>query len=515
MKQLIRIEVADRPAAPLVPAAQQYYLRENLKLRLLTARIALLARNDASFSADLAAVEAWIKQYFDTRAKPVQTLQATIRQLAASPMPGETPDLTRSLEALRVLRLGQDRACRDGEPRRCRRRAECPAGECASSSGFSSLPARRWPSRWRRASRPATRSSSRRRIASSCRSTCCSSSCSAVSSPATCCCGSSGARCALPEEVRLYRQRQHLERARAKQDAAIVALLEGRYGRARQFAEEALAIPQSSGLSALLGARAAIATREFAAAEALLSRADASVPSLAVPRLMLEAEMKLEQGQPLEALGILGMLRKEAGSHTAALRLELRALQGAGRYAEIPPLVDQLVKRKVYGVREGEFVRAAAHAQELAARVLDGEGLRAYWSKLSEAEQRNPKIARAAARSFIALGGDREAAELLAKKPRTGMEFGARRTLRRVPAGRRRAATRAGRALAREASRRRDASLRAGRVCASARSCGGKPRRTSRRALPSKTAGARASRWASSSRGSIATSTRTRSSRRR
>ena len=110
LKQLIRIEVADRPAAPLVPAQQQYFLRENLKLRLLTARIALLARNDASFSADLVAVEAWIKQYFDTRAKPVQSLQATLRQLAASPMPGETPDLTRSLEALRVLRLGQDRA---------------------------------------------------------------------------------------------------------------------------------------------------------------------------------------------------------------------------------------------------------------------------------------------------------------------------------------------------------------------------------------------------------------------
>jgi len=219
----------------------------------------------------------------------------------------------------------------------------------------------------------------------------------------------------LPEEVRLYRQRQHQERARAKQDAAIVALLEGRFGRARQFAEEALAIPQSSGLSALLAARAAIATREFAAAESLLARADATVPSLAVPRLMLEAEMKLEQGQPLEALAILSALRKEAGSHTAALRLELRALQGAGRYAEIPPLVDQLVKRKVYGVREGEFVRAAAHAQELNARMLDGEGLRAYWSKLSETEQRNPKIARAAARSFIALGGDREAVELLTK----------------------------------------------------------------------------------------------------
>jgi uroporphyrin-III C-methyltransferase len=110
VKQLVRIEIADRPAAPLVPAQQQYFLRENLKLRLLTARIALLARNDASFEADLTAVDAWLKQYFDTRAKAVQTLQATVRQLAASPMPGETPDLSRSLEALRVLRLSQDRA---------------------------------------------------------------------------------------------------------------------------------------------------------------------------------------------------------------------------------------------------------------------------------------------------------------------------------------------------------------------------------------------------------------------
>jgi len=109
-KQLVRIEVSDRPAAPLVPMAQQYFLRENLKLRLLTARIALLAHDDASFQADVAAADAWVKRYFDTRAKPVQALQATVKQLAATPMPGEMPDLTRSLEAVRALRLAQDRA---------------------------------------------------------------------------------------------------------------------------------------------------------------------------------------------------------------------------------------------------------------------------------------------------------------------------------------------------------------------------------------------------------------------
>ena len=219
----------------------------------------------------------------------------------------------------------------------------------------------------------------------------------------------------LPAAVRALRRRQQQERARSKQDAAVVALLEGRYGKARQFADEALAIPQSSGLAALVGARAAIDTREFAAAETLLARPDVQGASLAVPRLMLEAEMKLEQGQPIEALGILQALKKEAGSHTAALRLELRALQGTGRFSEVPALVDALVKRKVYGAAEGEFVRAAAHAQELAARRDDAGGLRAYWSRLSDTEQRLPKIARAAAKSFLALGLDREAAEILAR----------------------------------------------------------------------------------------------------
>ena len=219
----------------------------------------------------------------------------------------------------------------------------------------------------------------------------------------------------LPDEVRAFRRQQQQERTRAKHDAAVVALLEGRYGKARQYAEEALAIPQSSGLSALVAARGAIETRDFEVAEALLARPDAEVGSLAVPRLMLEAELKLEMGQPVEALGRLQALRKEAGAHTAALRLELRALQAARRYAEIPPLVDQLIKRKVYGAAEADLIRAAAHAQELGECTHDPARLRSYWSRLADADQRIARIALAGARGFLAVGGDREAAEILAR----------------------------------------------------------------------------------------------------
>jgi HemY protein len=219
----------------------------------------------------------------------------------------------------------------------------------------------------------------------------------------------------LPREVSGLRRRQREARARSKIDAAVVALLEGRQGKARQFAEEALAVPGAPGIAALIAARAAIDVRDFATAEAHLTGNAVQIPSLAVPRLMLDAEMKLEQSRPLDALATLAALRKEAGSHTAALRLQLRALNAAGRYAEIPPLVGELVKRKVYGSDEGDALRAAAHAEEIAARAQDPDGLRAYWVRLGDGEQRAPKVARAAARAFLAQGKDGEAAEVLAR----------------------------------------------------------------------------------------------------
>ena len=219
----------------------------------------------------------------------------------------------------------------------------------------------------------------------------------------------------LPQEVRDARSRRNIERAHAKQDAAVVALLEGRYGKARQFADEALAIPDSSGLAALVAARAAIDTREFDAALSYLARPDAFAASLAVPRLMLTAETALERGQPGDALNQLGELKREAGLHTAALRLELRALTAAGRQAEIPPLVDQLVKRRVYDAAQGDLLRAGAHAEALVELSNDAAGLRSYWSRLSDADKLKPKVARAGATSFLMLGGDREAAEIIVR----------------------------------------------------------------------------------------------------
>jgi HemY protein len=219
----------------------------------------------------------------------------------------------------------------------------------------------------------------------------------------------------LPGEVRAWRRRQREARSRARQDAATVALLEGRYVKAQQQAGEALGFPGASGLAALIGARAAMDMRQYGEAEELLGRPQTQAKSLAVSRLTLAAESALEQGQPQEALRILSELKREAGLHTAALRLELRATQAARRFADVPLLVDQLVKRGVFDAAQGNEVKIAAQREQLRALATDAAGLRELWNRLPEATRTESRIARAGAQSFLQLGGDREAADIVVR----------------------------------------------------------------------------------------------------
>ena len=61
LRQLVRVENLDRPEAPLLTPPQQFFLRENLKLRLLAARFDLLFRDQANFRTDLSAGDVWLK----------------------------------------------------------------------------------------------------------------------------------------------------------------------------------------------------------------------------------------------------------------------------------------------------------------------------------------------------------------------------------------------------------------------------------------------------------------------
>jgi len=104
LRQLIVVRRVEEPEPPLLPPGQAYFLRENLKLRLLNARLSLLMRDEAGFRGDLHAAQAWLQRYFDSRARQTAAAQAQLKQLAAASLGLEQPSIAESLEALRAFR---------------------------------------------------------------------------------------------------------------------------------------------------------------------------------------------------------------------------------------------------------------------------------------------------------------------------------------------------------------------------------------------------------------------------
>ncbi len=101
IRQLIRVRSVDTPAALMMSPTQSYFLRENLKLRLLNARLALLSRNEEAFRTDLIAAQDALTRYFDVKSRETQTAQALLRQVQANNLAIEMPSLADSLNAVR------------------------------------------------------------------------------------------------------------------------------------------------------------------------------------------------------------------------------------------------------------------------------------------------------------------------------------------------------------------------------------------------------------------------------
>lgn len=105
--QLVRIERVDHPDVGLLPPTQSFFLRENVKLRLVNARLALLARDARSFREDARQVADWLDRYFDTRAHPVQSAIGTLKSYAALDINQQAPSLNETLTAVRNFKLGR------------------------------------------------------------------------------------------------------------------------------------------------------------------------------------------------------------------------------------------------------------------------------------------------------------------------------------------------------------------------------------------------------------------------
>jgi uroporphyrin-3 C-methyltransferase len=107
LRALVRVSRIEDPDAALLTPEQSFFLRENLKLRLLNARLGLLSRQIDSARADLGTAGLAMSHYFDVGARKTQTAQALLQQVQAQMRTLEIPRVDDTLAALSTAAAGR------------------------------------------------------------------------------------------------------------------------------------------------------------------------------------------------------------------------------------------------------------------------------------------------------------------------------------------------------------------------------------------------------------------------
>ncbi|RDU96569.1 fused uroporphyrinogen-III synthase HemD/membrane protein HemX [Trinickia dinghuensis] len=100
LKSLVQVRRLDNADAMLNSPQQGEFIRDNVKLRLLSARLGLLSRNQATLESDLNAADAALARYFDGASKRTQTVRALIKDVSQGAATVEVPNLNTSLQAV-------------------------------------------------------------------------------------------------------------------------------------------------------------------------------------------------------------------------------------------------------------------------------------------------------------------------------------------------------------------------------------------------------------------------------
>ncbi|MGB4812891.1 MAG: uroporphyrinogen-III C-methyltransferase [Methylophilaceae bacterium] len=99
-KNLVTVERIDKPEPPLLSPESGLYLRENIKLSLLTARIALLQHDDINYKNDLNHVKKWLNLYFDNKHPNTILALQIVKNLTEDNINIKLPNLAESLAAV-------------------------------------------------------------------------------------------------------------------------------------------------------------------------------------------------------------------------------------------------------------------------------------------------------------------------------------------------------------------------------------------------------------------------------
>jgi uroporphyrin-III C-methyltransferase len=104
---LVRVSRIDLPEAALLSPEQSFFARENLKLKILNARLGLLARQTDASRADLEQASNTLTRYFDGNARSTQQAQAILALLQSQVKIIELPRIDDSLGALTTAAAGR------------------------------------------------------------------------------------------------------------------------------------------------------------------------------------------------------------------------------------------------------------------------------------------------------------------------------------------------------------------------------------------------------------------------
>jgi uroporphyrin-3 C-methyltransferase len=107
VRTLVRVTRIDQPEAMLVAPDQAYFLRENVKLRLLNARLALLSRQFDTAQSDLRDVQTALDRYFDRSTRRGMAASELVRQVTAQAKLVSVPRPDATLAAIATASAGR------------------------------------------------------------------------------------------------------------------------------------------------------------------------------------------------------------------------------------------------------------------------------------------------------------------------------------------------------------------------------------------------------------------------
>ena len=87
--------------ALLLPS-EEYFLTQNLRLELESARLSVLRADSGNLRASVVLIQSWLRQYFDTSDSAVMNVMETLDQMQAIELKPALPDISSSVESLRA-----------------------------------------------------------------------------------------------------------------------------------------------------------------------------------------------------------------------------------------------------------------------------------------------------------------------------------------------------------------------------------------------------------------------------